>query len=42
MDLTEAEAIRKRWQEFTEQLYKRTLNDLNNHDGSPRARHPGM
>ena len=33
MDLTEAEAIRKRWQEFTEELYKKTLNDLNNHDG---------
>ena len=32
MDLTEAEDI-KRWQEFTEELYKKGLNDLDNHDG---------
>ena len=32
MDLTEAEDIRKRWQEYTE-LYKKDLNDLDNHDG---------
>ena len=32
MDLTEAEDIKKRWQEFTE-LYKRDLYDLDNHDG---------
>ena len=32
MDLTEAEDI-KRWQEYTEQLYKKDLNDLNNLDG---------
>ena len=32
MDLTEAEDIRKRWQEYTE-LYKKDLNDPNNHDG---------
>jgi len=31
-DLTEAEEIKKRWQEYTE-LYKKTLNDLDNHDG---------
>ena len=31
-DLTEAEEIRKRWQEYTE-LYKKGLKDLNNHDG---------
>ena len=31
MDLTEAEDIRKRWQEYTE-LYKKDLNDPNNHD----------
>ena len=31
MDLTEAEDI-KRWQEYTEELYKKGLNDLNNHD----------
>ena len=33
MDLTEAEDIKKRWQEYTEELYKRNLNDLANHDG---------
>ena len=32
MDLTEAEDIKKRWQEYTEELYKRSLNDLENHD----------
>ena len=32
MDLTEAEDI-KRWQEYTEELYKKDLNDLGNHDG---------
>ena len=33
MDLTEAEDIKKRWQEYTEELYKKNLNDLHNHDG---------
>ena len=33
MDLTEAEAIKKRWQEYTEELYKKGLNDLDNHNG---------
>ena len=33
MDLREAEDIKKRWQEYTEELYKKDLNDLNNHDG---------
>ena len=33
MDLTEAEDIKKRWQEYTEKLYKKGLNDLHNHDG---------
>ena len=33
MDLTEAEDIKKRWQEYTEELYRRNLNDLANHDG---------
>ena len=33
MDLTKAEDIKKRWQEDTEDLYKRGLNDLDNHDG---------
>ena len=32
MDLTEPEEIKKRWQEYTE-LYKKSLNDLDNHDG---------
>ena len=33
MDLTEAEDLKKRWQEYTEELYKKDLNDLDNHDG---------
>ena len=33
MDLTEAEAIKKRWQEYTEELYKKELHDLDNIDG---------
>ena len=32
-NLTEAEAIKKRWQEYTKDLYKKGLNDLDNHDG---------
>ena len=32
-DLTEAENIKKRWQEYTEELYKKHLHDPNNHDG---------
>jgi len=32
-DLTEAENIKKRWQEYTEELYKKDLHDLDNHDG---------
>ena len=31
-DLTEAEEIKKRWQEYTEELYKKDLNDPGNHD----------
>ena len=45
MDLTEAEDMKKRWQEYTEELYKKDLYDPDNHDGcdhSPRARHPRM
>ena len=46
MELTEAEDIKKRWQEYTEKLYKKGLNDLDNWsqwcNQSPRARHPGM
>ena len=33
MDLTEAEDIKKRWQEYTEELYKKHLHDPDNHDG---------
>ena len=33
MDLTEAEDIKKRWQEYIEELYKKDLNDLDNHNG---------
>ena len=42
-NLTEAEEIKKRWQEYTEKLYKKGLNDPDNQDShSPRARHPGV
>ena len=33
MNLTEAEDIEKRWQEYTEELYKEDLHDPDNHDG---------
>ena len=33
MDLTEAKDIKKRWQEYTEELYKKDLHDPDNHDG---------
>ena len=43
MDLTEAEAIREKWQEYAEELYKTGLYDSDNHDGViTHARHPGM
>ena len=46
MDLTEAEDIKKRWQEYTEELYKKDLNDPDNHDNpdnhSPRDRRLGV
>ena len=32
MDLTEAEDIKKRWQEYTKELYKKDLHDPDNHD----------
>ena len=41
MDLTEAEDIKKRWQEYTKELYKKDLHDPDNHDGVI-TRHPGM
>ena len=34
MDLTETEDIKKRWQEYTEELYKKDLNDLDNQNGA--------
>ena len=34
MDLTEAQDIKKRWQEYTEELYIKGLNDPDNHDGA--------
>ena len=40
-NLTEAEKIKKRRQEYTEELYKKGLNDLDNHSVvTPRAGHP--
>ena len=47
MDLTEAKDIKKRWQEYTEKLYKNDLPHTDNHDGvithlEPHSRHPGM
>ena len=33
MDLTEAEDIKKRWEEYTEELYKKDLHDPDNHEG---------
>ena len=33
LDLTEAEDIKKRWHEYTEELYKKDLHDQDNHDG---------
>ena len=47
MDLTEAEDIKKRWQEYTEELYKKYLHDPDNHDGvithiHLEPRHPGV
>ena len=41
MDLTEAEDIQKRWQEYREELYKKDLHDPDNHDGVI-THHPGM
>ena len=43
-DLTEAEDIKKRWQEYTEELYKKDLHDPDKHDDviTHLARHPGM
>ena len=37
MDLIEAEDIKKRWQEYTEELYKKDLHDPDNHDGGMQS-----
>ena len=43
MDLTEAEDIKKRWQEYREELYEKDLYEPDNHNGvSHRVRHPGV
>ena len=42
MDLTEAEDIKKRWQEYTEELYKKDLNDTDNHEGFITHLEPGI
>ena len=44
MDLTEAEDIKKRWQEYTEELYKKDLHDQDNNNGvtTHLEPHPGM
>ena len=42
MDLTEAEDIKKRWQEYTEELYKKDLRDPDNHDGVITHREPDI
>ena len=41
-NLTEAEEIKKRWQEYTEELYKKGLNDLDNHDGMVTCLEPDI
>ena len=41
-DLTEAEDIKKRWQEYTEELYKKDLHDPNNHDGVIHHQEPNI
>ena len=41
-DLTEAEDIMKRWQEYTEELYKKDLHDLHNHEGVITHLKPGI
>ena len=42
MDLTEAEDIKKRWQEYTEELYRKDLHDQDNHDGVITHLEPGI
>ena len=40
LDLTEAEDIKTRWQEYTEELYKKDLHDQDNHEGVITPTHP--
>ena len=40
MDLTEEEDIKKRWQEYTEEMYKKDLHDQDNHDGVNHSGYP--
>ena len=42
MDLTEAEDIKKSWQEYTEELYKKDLHDKDNHDDVITNREPDI
>ena len=42
MDLTEADDIKKRWQEYTEELYKKDFHDPDNHDGMITHLDPGI
>ena len=42
MDLTEAEDIKNRWQEYTEELYKKDIHDADNHDGVITHLEPGI
>ena len=42
MDLTEAEDIKKRWQEYTEELYKKDFHDPDNHDGVITQQEPDI
>ena len=42
MDLTEAEDIKKRWQEYTEERYKKDLNEPDNHDGMTTPLEPDV
>ena len=41
-NLTEAEKVKNRWREYTEELYKKALNDPDNHDGMVTRLEPGM
>ena len=42
MDLTEAEVIKERWQQYTEELYKKELHNPDNHDGMITHREPDI